>query len=126
MSGTNAPRYLPTLTEVVSPEVVMQVLQTPAVATAEPPAVAPLAVTPDQTAVITRKVIAKIAPLLEEQLRISALELLEAQVNAVLPTLHHHIEAVVRESIEEALKEAWVQQPGSGPASSPWLPSQDR
>jgi hypothetical protein len=105
MSATNAPRYLPTLTEVVSPEVVLQPVQAQ-VAQAEPWAGTPHpAMDPGETDAITQNVLSKITPLLEQQLRSSAQELFEVQISVVLPALHRHIEAAVRQAIHETLSE---------------------
>ena len=105
MSANNAPRYLPTLTEVVSPEAVFQ----PAEAQAAQPLhwTEPLPATLDNgdTAAITQSVLNKITPLLEQQLRSSAQELFEVQISVVLPALHRHIEAAVRQAIHDTLSE---------------------
>lgn len=101
MSNTNPPRFLPTLTEVVSPEFANATLPVTA-----PSSFAPAAsVSVDDTARITQNVLARLTPMLEQQLRSSAHELFEVQVNVVLPALHRHVEAAVRQAIEETLAE---------------------
>lgn len=104
MSNPNPPRFLPTLTEVVAPEAFTPAEQTQWTTA---PQVEQLAfpLRADDTASITQTVIAKITPLLEQQLRNSAQQLLEVQVNVVLPALHRHIEAAVRQAIQETLVE---------------------
>lgn len=93
MSNSNPPRFLPTLTEVVSPEVLVDDAQDPATLHLE------------DTAQITQAVLAKITPLLEQKLRSSAQELFEVQVNVVLPELHRQVEAAVQQAIQETLAE---------------------
>jgi len=108
MSSTNAPRYLPTLTEVVSPELFSQTVraeQTQAVQ-AEPWADATQAAMGlDEIASITQNVLEKVTPLLEQKLRSSAQELFEVQISVVLPALHRHIEAAVQQAIQETLRD---------------------
>lgn len=106
MSTNNPPRYLPTLTEVVLPEVAPHNI-----------AGATQATGPDDTAAITQSVLAKITPLLEQQLRSSAQELFEVQISVVLPALHRHIEAVVRQAVQETLVERGAEG-ASGPSVS--------
>lgn len=104
MSNPNPPRFLPTLTEVVTPEAFMPAEQAQWVS--EPQAVpAERSLSMDDTALITQNVLAKITPLLEQQLRNSAQELFEVQVNVVLPALHRHVEAAVQQAIQETLAE---------------------
>jgi hypothetical protein len=100
------PRYLPTLTEVVSPHVrdalvrvAAPVVQTEPVAYDSPPVAAAL---PDRDT-LARQVIALVRPQLEGELRTVALELFEAQYSALLPSLQLQIEEAVREAIDLAL-----------------------
>jgi hypothetical protein len=109
------PRYLPTLTEVVNPEV-REALERSAVH--NPPIAQP--VQPDQPPPIEQpadivlpdrdslalQVIELIAPQLEAELRSVAQELFEAQYNAMLPSLHLQIEEAVREAIDLALNDS--------------------
>jgi hypothetical protein len=97
MSGTNASRYLPTLTEVVSPDTVLQVGEQP-VAPQVPWNLAPHStVSSAETAAITQDVIGKITPLLEAQMR-----------SIVMPALQKHIEAALREAIHKVLAERGI------------------
>jgi hypothetical protein len=106
------PRYLPTLTEVVNPEV-REALEraaahNPPVAQPEPMQQAESfaeSVLPDRDT-LALQVIELIAPQLEAELRIVAQELFEAQYNAMLPSLHLQIEEAVREAINLALSDS--------------------
>jgi hypothetical protein len=111
MSTRLPPRYLPTLTEVVNPEVrealSKAALQTAPVAHAEAAdqssASAEVALLDRET--LALQVIRLVTPQLEAELRTVAQELFEAQYNAMLPSLHLQIEEAVREAIELALPE---------------------
>jgi len=102
MSTSNPPRFLPTLTEVVTPDAFVPPEPTQWVPESQAHKAA-TSVSEEDTALITRNVLAKITPLLEQQLRDSAQELFEVQVNVVLPALHRHVEAAVKQAIEETL-----------------------
>ncbi len=92
MSGTSASRYLPTLTEVVSPETFLQTGPIPVELKVPCDEAQQSTMSPTEMAFLTQNVINKITPLLEEQV-----------LSVVLPALQLHIEAAVREAIKEAL-----------------------
>ena len=118
MTSRLPPRYLPTLTEVVYPKV--QDAESPGhrlepafdpepapsafesleiePALSPPPVAAP----PDRHA-LAAQVMKRLQPQLEAELRGIAMELFEAQFDAWLPSLNRHIEAAVRDALEQAL-----------------------
>ena len=97
MNGTNVSRYLPTLTEVVSPDTILQAVEQP-VAPQLPLNQAPHStISYAETAAITQNVMGKITPLLEAQMR-----------SVVLPALQQHLETAVREAIHRALAERGI------------------
>ena len=109
MSTRFPPRYLPTLTEVVSPQIrdalARSVVQAASVMHAEsgaPDSHRPETALPDRD-VLAKQVIELVTPQLEAELRSVAQELFEAQYSAMLPSLHLQIEEAVREAIELAL-----------------------
>lgn len=103
------PRYLPTLTEVVNP----QVREALARSAAPTRPVLPLETqsqkpnSPDQALPdresLAKQVIELVTPRLEAELRNVAQELFEAQYSSMLPSLHLQIEEAVREAIDLAL-----------------------
>ena len=104
------PRYLPTLTEVVNPQVRDALARV-----AAPPAPVEPMLAPDNAPVPTAhpdrdtlaaQVIALVTPQLEGELRSVALELFEVQYSALLPSLHLQIEEAVREAIDLALPDS--------------------
>lgn len=112
MSTRLPPRHLPTLTEVVNPQV-REALSKSAFPIASDAHADPVRHTgafaevtlPDRET-LARQVIELITPQLEAGLRNVAQELFEAQYNAMLPSLHLQIEEAVREAIELALPDA--------------------
>jgi hypothetical protein len=118
------PRYLPTLTEVVSPELrealtrakESNALSAPSVPTTdveaetetESRAVADRASVDRDT--LARQVIELVTPQLEAELRSVARELFEVQYNAMLPSLHLQIQEAVREAIDLALPDSYHPQ----------------
>jgi hypothetical protein len=94
MSGTNASRYLPTLTEVVSLDAAVQTGELPVALHVGWTEANPSPLGAVDTASITQNVMGKITPLLEEQMR-----------SVVLPALRQHIEAAVSEAIQQGLLE---------------------
>jgi hypothetical protein len=109
MSNRFPPRYLPTLTEVVSPQI-RDALTRSAVQAA--PAVHAESATQDshhrETAPpdrdeLARQVIELVTPQLEAELRSVAQELFEAQFSSLLPSLYLQIEEAVRDAIDLAL-----------------------
>ncbi len=106
MSASPPPRKLPTLTEVVDPQV-WNALVSGALPAAPLDSVHRAdtrveATIPDRDA-LARQVIARVKPQLEAQLRSAALELFEARYSALLPSLHRQIEVAVREAVERAM-----------------------
>lgn len=102
MSSRLPPRYLPTLTEVVDPQVWN------ALASAVTPVAAAAALQSGNTHIeatfadrdaLALQVIALVKPQLEAELRTVTRELFEAQYNALLPSLHLQIEDAVREAL---------------------------
>lgn len=109
MSSRLPPRYLPTLTEVVDPQVWSALTG----AAIPPVQAAPVHLDGDpvEAKVIDRdlliqQVIALVKPQLEAELRTVAQELFEAQYSAMLPSLHLQIEEAVREAVELARPES--------------------
>ena len=109
MSTRLPPRYLPTLTEVVTPQVRDVFLRVAAPAAPIEPAM-PVAheVQPTNAALpdrdmLAQQVITLITPQLEAELRSVAQELFEAQYSAMLPSLYLQIEVAVRDAIDLAL-----------------------
>ena len=109
MSTRFPPRYLPTLTEVVSPEIRDALTKSmgqsvPAVqveATAQDSRY-PETPLPDRDE-LARQVIELVTPQLEAELRSVAQELFEAQFSSLLPSLYLQIEEAVRDAIDLAL-----------------------
>jgi hypothetical protein len=110
MSTRLPPRYLPTLTEVVTPQVRDVFLRVAAPAVPTEPAAMPAAQDvqptdaelPDRD-LLAQQVIKLITPQLEAELRSVAQELFEAQYSAMLPSLYLQIEVAVRDAIDLAL-----------------------
>jgi hypothetical protein len=102
------PRFLPTLTEVVTPQVRSALARAAApVVQAAPEAqdsypLDALPQLPDRNT-LARQVIELVTPQLEAELRSVAQELFEAQYSALLPSLYLQIEEAVRDAIELAL-----------------------
>ena len=112
MSTRLPPRYLPTLTEVVNPQVREALskvaLREVPVAQTEPAnrtRVSAEVALPDRET-LARQVIELVTPQLQAELRTVAQELFEAQYSAMLPSLHLQIEEAVREAIELALRDS--------------------
>ena len=112
MSTRMPPRYLPTLTEVVTPQVreslskaVLPDVPAAQGESANQTRVAAVVALPDHET-LARQVIELVTPQLEAELRTVAQELFEAQYSAMLPSLHLQIEEAVREAIELALPDS--------------------
>jgi hypothetical protein len=118
MSTRFPPRYLPTLTEVVTPQVRDVFLPVAAPVAPAAPAVPAVPTEPampvaqevqpkDATLadrdMLAQQVIKLITPQLEAELRNVAQELFEAQYSALLPSLYLQIEVAVRDAIDLAL-----------------------
>ncbi len=108
MSSRFPPRYLPTLTEVVNPQVRDAIARVAAPLTQTEPVAqaAPVAAALPDRDTLARQVIALVTPQLEGELRSIAQELFEAQYSALLPSLHLQIEEAVREAIDLALPDS--------------------
>jgi hypothetical protein len=100
------PRYLPTLTEVVNPQVRDALAKVAAPIAQSAPATQHSnpwdSAHPDRDT-LARQIIDLVKPQLEGELRSVAQELFEAQYSALLPSLHLQIEEAVRDAIDLAL-----------------------
>jgi hypothetical protein len=106
MTSRFPPRYLPTLTEVVSPQVrdaLARVAVTPEPAEPAAQAIHPMDTAPLDRDTLARQVIELVTPQLEAELRSVAQELFEAQYSSLLPSLYLQIEEAVRDAIDLAL-----------------------
>ncbi len=92
MSTPYPPRYVPTLTEVVKFPDPNAVPLTPGFASSGL-----------EVDAVTRDVLQAVAPLLEQRWRQMARALLEQQLDAQMPDLKRHLEAAVRQALDEAL-----------------------
>ena len=121
MNSRLPPRYLPTLTEVVYPKGQDANAEghkreptfdrEPALTSA--PAAKPLAVEPDSGSppvalapdlqALVQQITKRMQPQLEGELRSIAMQFFEAQFKACLPSLQLHMEAAVREALDQAL-----------------------
>jgi len=105
MSNPFPPRYLPTLTEVVTPIPV------------QPPAMPVLHATPLTSLALTEDVLKKITPLVERTLREVAHAQLDDHLNTLLPTLQGSIEAAVQQALQQTLLQSMVDSAVPTPGS---------
>ena len=113
MNSRMPPRYLPTLTEVVHPKGQGALVQAasqqpePAASITQPQLVfgpLPTPELPDRYT-LTQQVIKLVQPQMEAELRSIAMELFEAQLSTLLPSLQLQIEEAVREALDQVLPE---------------------
>ena len=97
MSGSNVSRYLPTLTEVVSPDTVLQTGHNPATQQVQWDPAPRSTMNSAEAAAITQHVMNEIAPMLEAQWQ-----------SVVMPALKQHMEVAVREAIHKALADRGI------------------
>jgi hypothetical protein len=109
MSTRFPPRYLPTLTEVVNPQV-REALTRAAAPISQPDLVAQDSRPADAMQLdrdtLARQVIELVTPQLEAELRSVAQALFEVQYSALLPSLYLQIEEAVHDAIDLALPDS--------------------
>jgi hypothetical protein len=98
MSGlTGPPRYVPTLTEVVSPASAPEANVSAAIAPAETPV--------DAQELMLQRVLQRVDLMLERRLHHAIEQLILEHTHALMPRLREEIELVVRESVTQAFEQ---------------------